>query len=287
MILRASPRLCLWFLDLQAHMTRPNVPVVMTVAGSDSGGGAGIQADLKAFSAIGVMGTSAITCLTAQNPDEVAGIVAVDPGFVDLQIRTICRGFKVAAAKTGMLYSRDIIRTVAAALRRNRIGAVVVDPVMVSTSGAKLLRDDAVKALCTSLLPIATVVTPNLQEAEILWGHSIRSLADLEKSAVEIGGQFGIACVTKGGHLAIESRARKVVDVLFDGKRVHRYVKLRVPVKETHGTGCTFSAALAAYLAKGQALPEAVGSASAYIGRAIRLHVRTGRHTPLGWGGDV
>lgn len=262
---------------------KSGTPVALTIAGSDSGGGAGIQADLKAFAAIGVMGTSAITCLTAQNPDEVTGVLPVDPGFIELQIRTVCRGFKIAAAKTGMLYSSEIIRLVAAALRRAGIRRLVVDPVMVSTSGAKLLKDEAVGAMCRSLLPIATVVTPNLPEAEILAGRKLRTIADLGDAATRIGQRYGTACVVKGGHLAIESGSSFVVDILFDGKRIHEFRKPRIAIAETHGTGCTFSAALTAYLASGCGLIDAVESASDYIGWAIGNHVHAGRHTPLGW----
>jgi hydroxymethylpyrimidine/phosphomethylpyrimidine kinase len=275
-------------------MRKPRqTPVVMTIAGSDSGGGAGIQADLKTFQALGVFGTSAITCLTAQNPDEVTRVAAVAPGMVAEQIRAICRGFPVKAAKTGMLYSAEIIRAVARAVRKHRIPVLVVDPVMIATSGARLLRQDAVEALCRQLIPLATVVTPNLPEAEVLLGRPIRSLAELKAAARGIGERFGVACVCKGGHLGEEARVQgsgfrkkrvEVADVLWVKGRTHVFRSERVKARETHGTGCTFSAALAAFLAKGTPLPQAVRKAKEFVGEALKNAVRAGKHWPLGVG---
>lgn len=258
-------------------------PVCLTIAGSDSGGGAGVQADLKVFASLGVMGTSAITCLTAQNPDKVSGILPVKPGFVGLQLDAIFGGFKVAAAKTGMLYSAEIIRTVVASLKEHRVRKLVVDPVMVSTSGARLLKAEAVDAMTASLFPAATVITPNLQEAEVLLGCPIGSPAELEAAAICLGRKYGTACVVKGGHLAISQGAGVVHDVLFDGKKVFRYMKKRVRIRSTHGTGCTFSAAIAAYLGLGHTLPDAVRLAGVYIGRALEFHMTSGRHSLLAW----
>ena len=232
----------------------------MTVAGSDSGGGAGIQADLKAFAALGVFGTSAITCITAQNPGEVRGILGVRPGMVALQIETVCRAFQVKAAKTGMLYSAAIIKSVSAALAKERIGHIVVDPVMVATSGARLLRPDAQAALRERILPMAEVITPNMPEAEALCAHPVRTLPDMEKAAREIGLRYRASCVVKGGHL----EGKEAIDVLFhEGKICHlRSGRLKVLA---HGTGCSFSAALAAELAKGLSVPAAAERAKRFV----------------------
>jgi len=232
----------------------------MTIAGSDSGGGAGIQADLKAFTALGAFGTSAITCLTAQNPSEVRGILAVTPAMVKLQVETICSGFRVAAAKTGMLYSAAIIEAVAGTIKRQRIPWLVVDPVMIATSGARLLRRDAVSALCRRLLPLAEVITPNLPEAEALCGHAISTLPDMESAARETGARYHAACVVKGGHLP----GQTVTDVLYHSGRIYRFRSARRRVA-THGTGCMFSAALTAFLARGCSLPAAVQGAKRYV----------------------
>lgn len=235
-------------------------PVVMTIAGSDSGGGAGIQADLKAFTALGVFGVSAITCLTAQNTAEVRGILPISPAMVALQIETVCDGFPVAAAKTGMLYSAAIIEAVARTAQHRRIPRLVVDPVTIATSGARLLRRDAVRALCQKLLPLANVITPNLPEAEALCGHAIPDMAAQELAAREIARRYKTACVIKGGHLP----GGIVVDVLFHAGRIYRFKSPRLRVA-THGTGCMFSAALTAHLAKGRPLPEAVRGAKRYV----------------------
>jgi len=236
------------------------LPVVMTIAGSDSGGGAGIQADLKAFAALGAFGTSAITCLTAQNPSEVRGILAVTPAMVTLQVETICAFFRLAAAKTGMLYSAAIIEAVARTIKRRRIPWLIVDPVMIATSGVRLLRRDAVSALCNLLLPLADVITPNLPEAEVLCGHVISALRDMESAAREIGARYRAACVIKGGHLP----GQTVTDVLYHSGRIVRFRSARLQVA-THGTGCMFSAALTALLARGVDLPAAIRGAKHYV----------------------
>ncbi|MBU0678104.1 MAG: bifunctional hydroxymethylpyrimidine kinase/phosphomethylpyrimidine kinase [Verrucomicrobia bacterium] len=252
-------------------------PVVLTIAGSDSGGGAGIQADLKTFSALGVFGTSAITCVTAQNPDEVTAIVALEPEMVVKQIHTVCEGFPVRVAKTGMLYSAGIIKAVAAEDIVEGIAILVVDPVMVSTSGTRLLKEDAIEALCNDLLPKARVVTPNIQEAEILWGHAISSVEELKAAAREIGGKYDIACVVKGGHLDGD----EVVDVLFDEGEEYVFTGARVKGAHTHGAGCTFASALAAFLAHRMLMSEAVARAKEYVAGAIEHAHQAGRHHPL------
>jgi hydroxymethylpyrimidine/phosphomethylpyrimidine kinase len=255
------------------------VPVALTIAGSDSGGGAGVQADLKTFASLGVFGTSAITCLTAQNPHGVAGIESVSPAMVTLQIRAVCEAFPVRAVKTGMLYSAPIIRAVAKAVVANRLPNLVVDPVMVATSGARLLRQDAFDALCRRLLPLARVATPNLQEAGWLLDARIVTVSDMTDAAETLVGRFGCAVVVKGGHLAGD----RVHDVLADRGRVTVVASPRLPAAETHGTGCTFSAALAASLAKGLSLESAFRAAKRYVAAALRHPARAGRHYPLGW----
>ena len=254
-------------------------PVALSIAGSDSGGGAGIQADLKTFSALGVFGTTAITCITAQNPSSVTAIDPIDPDLIVQQIKMVCEGFPVSVAKTGMLYSSEIIKAVAAADIRQGIPVLVVDPVMVAASGARLLKADAVEALCTELLPQARIITPNLHEAEILCGHSISSVKELRAAAQEIGDRYDVACIAKGGHLAGD----EAVDVLFDEGEEHIYSGPRVPVKESHGAGCAFSAALAAYLARGELIKEAVGKAKLYVRRCLETSISIGNHYPLNY----
>lgn len=256
------------------HTSRP---VALTIAGSDSGGGAGIQADLKTFSALSCFGTSAITCVTAQNPGGVSAIQAVDPETVVQQIRMVCESFPVAAAKTGMLYSSEIIRAVAAADVRQGIPVLVVDPVMVASSGARLLKADAIDALCRDLLPQARVITPNLHEAEILCGRPITTVDELRGAARAIGERFDVACVAKGGHLGGDD----VVDVLFDEGEEFIFRSPRIPVVESHGCGCAFSAALTAWLARGELLSESVGKAKDFVVGALEHALSAGRHRPL------
>lgn len=246
---------------------RKTLPVALTIAGSDSGGGAGIQADIKTFQRMGVFGTSAITCITAQNPGAVLGISAVSPKMVALQIAAVCEAFRVAAAKTGMLYSSRIISAVADALEKIEMPALVVDPVMVATSGARLLRPDAVSALCSRILPMARVITPNIPEAEALCGLTITTVEDMQAAARAIGERFGAACVVKGGHLS----GGRAADVLFDPRapsgedRERIYSAGRIRGRSTHGTGCMFSAALAACLAHGEPLAPSVGKAKRFV----------------------
>ncbi len=253
------------------------LPVALTIAGSDSGGGAGIQADLKTFAALGVFGTSALTCVTAQNPKEVAGIAALEPDIVARQIKAVCDGFPVAAAKTGMLYSAAIIRMVAAEDLQEGLPVLVVDPVMIATSGAQLLKHDAIDALCADLLPQARVVTPNLHEAEVLCGHKIESVDRMREAAREIGDRFDIACVIKGGHLPGD----EVIDILYDEGEEYVLSAPRFDAPETHGTGCAFSAAITAYLARGDLLSDAVAKAKDFVREALENSLPVGRHHPL------
>lgn len=252
--------------------------VALTVAGSDSGGGAGVQADLKTFHSLDVFGTSAITCLTAQNPSGVSAIEATTPRMVAEQMERVLEAFPVGAAKTGMLYSAPIINAVARVFQQSRFRNLVVDPVMVASSGARLLKPEAVAALTKRLLPLALVVTPNRAEAEALSGRSIRSLVDQRAAARMLAERFSTAFVVKGGHFTSEKRA---VDVLFDGREFYEFSAARVPDIKTHGTGCTFSAALAANLALGHSLVEAVVRAKRFVTEAIRGSVRVGRFQAL------
>jgi len=244
----------------------------MTIAGSDSGGGAGIQADLKTFAAFGVYGTSAIVALTAQNTLGVAGIHEVPPEFVAAQIDAILDDIGADAAKTGMLANSAIIAAVADRLRAHRLEKLVVDPVMVAKSGDALLRPEAVDALKRLLLPLAHVVTPNLPEAEVLVGRKLEDEADVRRAAREIHEMGAAHVVVKGGH-----RAGPAVDLLFDGREFREYPAERIDTPHTHGTGCTFSAAIAAGLARGLAVPDAVALAKEYLTEAIRYAEPIGR----------
>ena len=244
----------------------------MTIAGSDSGGGAGIQADLKTFSALGVYGTSAIVALTAQNTLGVTGIHEVPPEFVAAQIDAILDDIGADAAKTGMLANSAIIAAVADRLRAHRLEKLVVDPVMVAKSGDALLRAEAVAALKELLLPLAYVVTPNLPEAEVLVGRKLEGEDEIRQAAREIHEMGAAHVVMKGGH-----RSGDAVDLLYDGRGFREYPAERIQTPHTHGTGCTFSAAIAAGLARGLAVPEAVELAKQYLTRAIRHGEPIGR----------
>jgi hydroxymethylpyrimidine kinase/phosphomethylpyrimidine kinase len=260
-------------------MTRhKRIPVALTVAGSDSGGGAGIQADLKTFAALGVHGASAITCLTAQNPKEVRAIQAARPDIVRNQIEAVLDELQPAAIKTGMLYSAAIIRVVAGVLGRRSDCPLVVDPVMVATSGARLLRPSAARVLAGALLPCATLTTPNLDEASMLVGELITTLDQARTAARAIQRRYGCAALVKGGHL---EGLREAVDILWDGRDEWLLRAPRVGGVSTHGTGCTFSAAIAGYLALGSGLIEAVQKAKEYITQAIAQAVRVRSHTVL------
>ena len=254
------------------------MPVALTIAGSDSGGGAGIQADLKTFAAVGVHGTSAITCLTAQNPKAVIGIQACKTEMVSRQLEAVFAELRPAAAKTGMLLSTAIIRTVADFLKAQRFHPLVLDPVMVATSGAMLLKRDAITALRRQLLPLAMVVTPNLDEAQVLLRRQITSLTELQQAARELTDTFGVPFLVKGGHLRQLPRA---IDILYDGRQLHEFSAPVVHGIQTHGTGCAYSAAIAAHLALGADLLEAVGRAKVFVTKTIRDSIRVGKFTAL------
>ena len=237
---------------------------MLIIAGSDSGGGAGIQADLKTVSALGVFGMTAITALTAQDTTGVYGVVELEPEFVALQIEVCVRDIGCDAAKTGMLSSAAIIEAVSAKIREHRLRPLVVDPVMIAKSGAPLLKREAVEALNTELLPLATVVTPNLHEASSFVGREIRTLEQMKEAARAIRDLGPENVVVKGGHLV-----GAAADVLFDGSAFHEFRAERFETKNTHGTGCIFASAIATSLAQGKAVLESVAAAKEFITAAI------------------
>lgn len=234
----------------------------LTIAGSDSGGGAGIQADLKTFAARGVFGMSVLTALTAQNTLGVQGVHEVPPDFIALQIDAVVNDLGVDAVKTGMLSSAPIIEVVATKVREHRLAPLVVDPVMIAKSGAPLLRDEARTALIEQLLPLATVVTPNLHEARVLSGLDITTLDEMRRAAQAIHRLGARYVVVKGGHLP---ETMEAIDLLCDGTDFQELRAPRIETRNTHGTGCTFASAIAAELAKGHSVVEAVRIAKAYL----------------------
>ncbi|GAB6159193.1 bifunctional hydroxymethylpyrimidine kinase/phosphomethylpyrimidine kinase [Desulfotomaculum varum] len=249
---------------------------VLTVAGSDSCGGAGIQADLKTFSALGTYGMSALTAVTAQNTTGVLMVQEMPADLVAAQINCLFDDITVDAVKIGMVSSSAIIAAVAGCLAANGARHIVVDPVMVAKSGHQLLQPAACATLIEMLLPLADVVTPNIPEAEVLVKGNIKTLADMKQAAREIYRLGSKHVVIKGGHLTGEA-----VDVLYDGRQVELFAGPRLATRHTHGTGCTFAAAIAAYLARGFAVKEAVGAAKAYVTTAIAHALPLGRgHGP-------
>lgn len=245
----------------------------LTIAGSDSGGGAGIQADLKTFAAFGVYGTTAITAITAQNTVEVTRIDAIDPAMVAAQIEAVAADIGVDAVKTGMLASAAIIEAVAVTVAARALPHLVVDPVMISKSGASLLADDAVATLIRRLLPLALVVTPNLPEAERLAGHPVVTIEERREAARRIAGLGPRIIVVKGGH----ADGDEVIDLVYDGQRFLEIRGPRVATRSTHGTGCTFSAAITAGLALGRTPLEAIAGAREYLTAALRAAPGIGR----------
>jgi len=249
-------------------------PVVLTIAGSDSGGGAGIQADLKTFSAFGVFGASVITALTAQNTLGVQGVHAVPPDFIALQLDSVCADLPVAAAKIGMLATSEVIEVVAEKAAQHRLPHLVLDPVMVAKSGDRLLAADARDALVRLLFPLAEVVTPNAEEAgDLLDGMRIENLEDMKKAARRLHALGARNVLLKGGHITDGA-----ADVLFGGGAESVFEGRRVDTPHTHGTGCTLSSAVAAGLALGRPVAEAVREAKVFIQGAIE------RGLPLGGG---
>jgi hydroxymethylpyrimidine/phosphomethylpyrimidine kinase len=244
-----------------------NKPVALTIAGSDSGGGAGIQADLKAMEANGVFGTSALAAVTAQNTEEVAQAHNLPPSLVASQIDAVAEDMNVAAAKTGMLSAPEIIETVADRVQAHALFPFVVDPVMISKTGFKLLQDDAIETLVDTLLPLATVVTPNVHEAEHLTDVEIDTTEDLRTAATALLDHGPDAVLVKGGHL---SGTDEAIDVLVTAEAERSFAAPRIDTPHTHGTGCTYASAIAANLAKGHELGPAVERAKRYVTGAIR-----------------
>lgn len=250
------------------------LPVALTIAGSDCSAGAGVQADLKTFSALGVYGLTAITCVVAETPGKVVRIQAIEPDIVVEQVRILLESFPVAAIKTGMLYSGEIVQRVAALLRTWNAAAdspvpVVVDPVMVATSGDLLLQQDAIDIYERELFPLASVVTPNLDEAGTLLGEPIRDLPAMRAAGHRLADKYGVPMLLKGGHLGGDT----AIDFLFhhDGAVVEVAAPFTRDV-HTHGTGCTYSAAIAAALASGASLEEAVARGKRFVTAAIAQH---------------
>ncbi|WP_038056749.1 bifunctional hydroxymethylpyrimidine kinase/phosphomethylpyrimidine kinase [Thermus amyloliquefaciens] len=252
--------------------------VALTIAGSDSGGGAGVQADLKTFFRFGVYGASALTLVTAQNTLGVQGVELLPAAFVGRQIQSVAEDLPIHAAKTGALGSGEIVEAVAEAVARHGIRPLVVDPVMVAKGGEPLLAPEAVQALRERLFPLATLITPNRLEAEALLGRPIRTLQEAEEAARELLALGPGAVLLKGGHLEGE----EAVDLLATPKGVLAFRAPRIPTRHTHGTGCTLSAAIAALLALGRPLEEAVAEAKAYLTRALETAPGLGHgHGPV------
>lgn len=253
--------------------------MALTIAGSDSGGGAGIQADLKTFSALGVHGTSAITCLTAQNPTGVLAIQACRPDILRAQIQAVFDELPPQAVKTGMLFSAELVRVVAQWFGKQGRPPLVIDPVMIATSGDSLIRTKVVRVMAEELFPLATVITPNLDETSALMeGAPMSTVEDLRRAARALHARFGCAVLVKGGHLR---GVRQAIDILYDGQSEYLLEAPFVRAVSTHGTGCTYSAAITAGLALGRSLEKSVQVAKEFITQAIAQSYRIGRHGAL------
>jgi hydroxymethylpyrimidine/phosphomethylpyrimidine kinase len=259
-------------------------PRVLSIAGSDSGGGAGIQADLKTFAALGCFGMTAITALTAQNTCGVRAIHPVPPDMLRAQIDAVLEDIGADAVKVGMLHSPEIVRTVAQAIDRHQLSRVVFDPVMVATSGAKLIDDPAIAVLVAELFPRTALITPNLDEAALLVGRPLASAQDMAQAAAELGARGARAVLLKGGHLTGD----KVIDVLLEASGEPIWMAApRIDTANTHGTGCTLSSAIAAHLALGATLTQAVQQARDFVRQALQAgaSVKTGQGSgPLNHG---
>ncbi|HEX8212825.1 MAG TPA: bifunctional hydroxymethylpyrimidine kinase/phosphomethylpyrimidine kinase [Longimicrobium sp.] len=254
------------------------IPVALTIAGSDSGGGAGIQADLKSFHAFGVFGTSALTAVTVQNTRGVTGVHPIPVDIVRAQIRAVAEDLHPAACKSGMLATAELVRAVAGSIREHRLPHFVLDPVMVASSGDRLLDADAERTVADELMPLASLVTPNLDEAAILVGAPVEDVDGMRRAAAALVEMGAGAALLKGGHL----RSSELVDVLFDGQDWHEWRRPKLDTRNTHGTGCTLSAAIAAGLAHGRPLTRAVEDALGYVSRAMQAAPGLGGgHGPL------
>ncbi len=255
----------------------PTPHKALTIAGSDSGGGAGIQADLKTFAALSVYGTSVITAVTAQNTVSVTGVHEIPVDMISRQIDAVMDDIGADAVKTGMLSSPAIVEAVADGIRRHHISQVVVDPVMIAKSGDRLLQEDAVQAVKIHLLPLAQVVTPNIPEAEVLSGMSVESEADMITAAKRIADSGPKIVIVKGGH-----RSGPPIDIAWDGTTTSYFETPRVDTQATHGTGCTYSAAITANLAKGMPAAQAIEQAKQYLYEALRTAYDIGAgHSPV------
>ncbi|MEA1936411.1 MAG: bifunctional hydroxymethylpyrimidine kinase/phosphomethylpyrimidine kinase [Thermodesulfobacteriota bacterium] len=253
-----------------------SVKRVLTIAGSDSGGGAGIQADLKTITVLGGFGMSVITALTAQNTLGVHGVHEVPEDFIEKQFDAVATDIGIDAAKTGMLATTQILKIIAKKIKEYEIEKLVVDPVMVAKGGVPLIEEEAQNSLIKELIPLALVITPNIPEAEVLSKIKISSVDDMKKSAEIVYGLGAKNVVIKGGHLTGDA-----VDILYDGKDFHEFTSERIDTLDTHGTGCTYSAAIATGLASGKTVFEAVKMAKEYITTAVRFSLRIGEgHGP-------
>ncbi|MBQ7118870.1 MAG: bifunctional hydroxymethylpyrimidine kinase/phosphomethylpyrimidine kinase [Oscillospiraceae bacterium] len=253
-------------------MVKRSLKAVLTIAGSDSSGGAGIQADIKTMTMNGVYAMSAITALTAQNTLGVRTIEETTPEFLKEQIDAIFDDIYPDSVKIGMVASGELIKVISERLIFHKAKNIIVDPVMVATSGSELMKKDAIKTLCKELLPLATLITPNIPEAEVLSQTSIKSEADMQSVAKLLGEKYGIAVLLKGGH-----RINDANDLLYTDGKCHWFCGKRIDNPNTHGTGCTLSSAIASNLAKGFGLSEAVGRAKEYISEALSANLNLGK----------
>lgn len=255
-------------------------PVVLTIAGSDCSAGAGLQADLKTFQHFGVFGLTAVTCVVAETPKLVRSVHPVPPAILQDQLHVLLEAFPVAAIKTGMLFSKAHIVAVTEILQEHRGIPLVIDPVMIASTGDPLLEDNAIAAYKERLFPLATVITPNLDEAEVLWGAPARDEATMERAADELSARHGCAVLLKGGHLG----APECADLLVENDLPTWFRSPRIETAASHGTGCTLSAAIAANLALGKDLHDAVAAAKAYLDRALALSLSWGEVAALNQG---
>jgi hydroxymethylpyrimidine/phosphomethylpyrimidine kinase len=251
------------------------VPVALTIAGSDSSAGAGVQADLKTFSSLGIYGLTAVTCVVAEIPGKVSRIEPVSAKLVREQITVLCRSFPIAAAKTGLLYSAETVETVVRALadvlaNSARRFPLVIDPVMTATSGDRLLEPSAIELYESKLFPLATLITPNVDEAGKLLGQKIQDRQSMEKAARALARKYRVSILLKGGHLA----GSRAIDLLFAGGKITEFAAPFVRGVATHGTGCTYSAAITASLASGLSLEKAIGRAKEFVTASIAQHFR-------------
>jgi hydroxymethylpyrimidine/phosphomethylpyrimidine kinase len=251
------------------------VPVVLTIAGSDSSAGAGVQADLKTFSSLGVYGLTAVTCVVAEIPGQISRIEPVSTDLVREQIAVLCRNFPIAAAKTGLLYTAEIVEAIARSIADLLANSatpfpLVIDPVMTATSGDRLLEPGAIELYESKLFPLATLITPNIDEAEKLLGQKIQDRQSMEKAVRALARKYRVSILLKGGHLA----GRRAIDLLFAGGKITEFAAPFIRGVATHGTGCTYSAAITASLASGLSLEKAIGRAKKFVTASIAGHFR-------------